>query len=344
MEAVCRVVTRSATVRGAGALTMAVVALWWLMPRVAGVQWGAVGSVLAGMETRQVLALAVVWLAGLLAHSFVLTNAMPGLSRRRALTLNLTGSAVSNVLPFGGAAGVALNLAMVRAWRFGRRAFGTFLIVTNAWDVLAKLVLPLVAAVALVTVGGGLTPAIEVGAGIAAILLTVLVATAVGLLVSDRVAVAVAGLLAVAAQVVLRRTRPGQPAVAAGLLEARAQVRSVITERWAQLTAGMGTYVALQLVLLWACLQAVGQPSPWTACVVALAVDRLLSLVPLTPAGTGVAELGTTAALVGLGADPLGAAAGVLLFRLFIVVLEIPVGGLWIGLWMVARRHQEANA
>jgi putative heme transporter len=88
----------------------------------------------------------------------------------------------------------------------------------------------------------------------------------------------------------------------------------------------------------------VGQPLPWTTCVVALAVDRLLSLVPLTPAGTGLAELGTTAALVGLGADPLGAAAGVLLFRLFIVVLEIPVGGLWIGAWMLTRRHHAARS
>jgi putative heme transporter len=273
----------------------------------------------------------------------VLTNALPGLSRRRALTLNLTGSAVSNLLPFGGVAGVALNLTMVRAWRFGRRAFGTFLLVTNAWDVLAKLVLPLVAAIAMIAVGRGLTPAVTVGVEVAAAMLAVVLATGIGLLASDRFAIGLARVLAVPARL-LRRDRAAGAADAAGLLATQAQIRSLVTDRWARLSAGMSSYVALQLVLLWACVHAVGQPLPWTTCVVALAVDHLLSLVPLTPAGTGLAELGTTAALVGLGADPLGAAAGVLLFRLFIVVLEIPVGGLWIGAWMLTRRHHAARS
>ena len=51
-------------------------------------------------------------------HSSVLTASLPGLSHRRALTLNLTGSAVSNLLPGGGAAGalVSLNRADVAAF------------------------------------------------------------------------------------------------------------------------------------------------------------------------------------------------------------------------------------
>ena len=43
--------------------------------------------------------LVVLWALGLFVYSFVLTGSLAGLSRRRAMTLNLTGSAVTNVLP-----------------------------------------------------------------------------------------------------------------------------------------------------------------------------------------------------------------------------------------------------
>ena len=49
--------------------------------------------------------LVVLWVAGLVAHTMTLTAALPGLTHRRALLLSLTGSAVANVLPLGGAAG-----------------------------------------------------------------------------------------------------------------------------------------------------------------------------------------------------------------------------------------------
>ena len=41
---------------------------------------------------------------------------------RRALALNLGGSSVANVLPFGGAAGIGINYAMLRSWGYDRIA------------------------------------------------------------------------------------------------------------------------------------------------------------------------------------------------------------------------------
>jgi uncharacterized membrane protein YbhN (UPF0104 family) len=73
------------------------------------------------------------------------------------------------------------------------------------------------------------------------------------------------------------------------------------------------------------------------AVLAALAADRLLSLVPLTPGGAGFAEVGAAATLIACGADPLAVTAGVLLYRAFIFLLEIPVGGLWLGCWLVVR-------
>ncbi|MFC7487620.1 lysylphosphatidylglycerol synthase transmembrane domain-containing protein [Knoellia sp. CPCC 206453] len=327
----------SVLVRAIAAAGLTLAALWWALPRVAGVGWSAIWTVLGSISPGTALVLAVLWMAGLLAHSFVLTAALPGLSRRRALTLNLTGSAVSNVLPFGGALGLALNLSMVRAWRFRRSSYATFVLVTSIWDVLAKLALPVVA-MAFMTAAGALpTSSLRSGAVLGSSLLVAVMALTAAGLSSDRLAGRAARVVAPVARR-LGRLDQGSPAqLDARLLEARDRVRQVVLTRWAQLTTGMLGYVALQGLLLWFCLRAVGLTEPVYAVLAALAADRLLSLIPLTPGGAGFAEVGAAATLIACGADPLGVTAGVLLYRAFIFLLEIPVGGLWLGCWLVAR-------
>lgn len=334
----------SVPLRATAAMAFGLVFLWWALPRVAGVGWRAIGATIGDISARVGLGLALLWACGLLAHSFVLTAALPGLTRRRALTLSLTGSAVSNVIPFGGALGVALNFTMVRAWRFHKGAFATFVMVTNVWDVLSKLALPLVAVV-LMTAGGALPGrALQTWAIVGSALIVAFVAAGAVLLKSERLATGTARVLASTAQRVGRRRQVSATKVEADLLEARARVRGVVGSRWPQLTTGMATYVALQGALLWSCLHAVGIDLPLYAVAAALAADRLLSIIPLTPGGAGFAEVGTAAALIGFGADPLGVAAGVLLYRAFTFLLEIPVGGVWLGCWLALRPRARAAA
>jgi uncharacterized membrane protein YbhN (UPF0104 family) len=307
-----------------------------------GAGWGLIGATLGGISLRVGLGLALLWAVGLVAHSFVLTAALPGLSRRRALTLSLTGSAVSNVVPFGGALGVALNLTMVRAWRFQRGAYATYVMVTNVWDVLAKLVLPVVAVV-LVSVAGALpSSALRVAAAVGALVVVSVVAAGAAVLHSPRPAVVAAHLVGSAS----RRLRLGRPAgqPERAVLDARERVRRIVAARWPQLTLGMVAYLVLQAALLWCCLRAVGLTLPVHAVAAAFATDRVLSVIPLTPGGAGFAELGTAATLIGLGADPLGVAAGVLLYRAFTFLLEIPVGGVWLGCWLALRRGTPVGA
>src|SRR6476469_8617549 len=105
------------------------------------------------------------------------------------------------------------------------------------------------------------------------------------------------------------------------------------------MTVGMLAYLALQLALLWFCFQALHVPLGVPVLFTALAVERLLTLVPITPGSAGVVEVGTTAALVALGGDPAGVAAGLILFRGFTYVMEIPVGGITLAIWL-ATQHR----
>ena len=66
------------------------------------------------------------------------------------------------------------------------------------------------------------------------------------------------------------------------------------------LTASAG-YIAAQVALLDVSLHTVGLHPPLTVVIMAAAIERLGTLIPITPGGTGVAEVGAIAWLVGTG-------------------------------------------
>ena len=295
------------------------------------------GRGLERSRPAQLVGLTRLWVLGLVAHSFVLTGALPGLTRRRALTLSLTGSAVANVTPVGGALGVAVNWAMVRAWQVRRSTFAAYTVVTNIWDVVAKLTCPCWpsspswarrtgepgAAGRCGRCGGcaggghrsrGSSPRQRARGRLAGRGLSAVAHRAMRRRFPDRVG--------------SQRRHPRDPQHSSGGDHGR----------WPQLTAGMSAYLVLQARSCGPACTSPGQRFPWYAVVAGFAVERLLTLVVLTPGGTGTADWGVVATLVALGGDPVTVAVGALLYRGFTFLLEIPVGGMWLGGWLLTRR------
>jgi len=285
-------------------------------PAVAGAPWAAVAAALASVPTGAMLTLVLVWAAGLAAHTITLTAALPGLTHRRALLLSLTGSAVANVMPLGGAAGVALNYRMTRRWGFSPACFAGYTVVSNLWDVVAKLVLPAV-----------LVPLVLLGLPVPAGLQHVLLAAAVAL-----------PLVVVGAAFVL--ANPRAVARFGGRVErARRVSGGVVRAGWRRLSIGMAGYTVLLFLLLQACLLVTGAGVPWQVVLVAFCVERLATLVGLTPGGLGLVELGLAGALLlAPGANAAAVAAAVLIYRALTFGLEIPVGGLLLLGWTWRQR------
>src|SRR5690606_5240463 len=119
----------------------------------AEVSWAQIGAEFTRLSPPMIGLMTVLWLASLWAYTFVLTNSLPGLSHLQALTLNAAGSAVSNLLPFGGAAGVALTFAMTKGWGFATRAVVVSTLVSGIWNTLFRFILPAVGIVALLVAG-----------------------------------------------------------------------------------------------------------------------------------------------------------------------------------------------
>jgi uncharacterized membrane protein YbhN (UPF0104 family) len=287
------------------------------------VGWREVAVVLRAVTPAHLVLLAAVWLGGLGIYSLVLSAALPGLGIRRSLLLNLSGSAVANVLPLGGAVATAMNWRMVRIWGHSNPSFVSFCVLTNVLDVLTKLALPLVGVAALATVSVHVPlPLWWLADSCAGVLALVVLGQAVVVRWGD-----------------VGAGDPGdRTSWLRRLRDPVAQIRGLFVASWTRLVSGSLGYVAAQVALLFFSLRAVGLQVPVSAVVMAAAIERLCTLVPLTPGGTGVAEVGTIAFLVATGLDPVDVVAGVLLYRVFLIAMEIPLGGALLGVWVWLQR------
>jgi uncharacterized membrane protein YbhN (UPF0104 family) len=290
-----------------------------VIPSFGGGGWSAIIDQFRGIGTVALIGLTVLWFAGLWAYTYVLTGSLPGLRNGQAFALNAAGSAVSNLLPFGGAAGVAITAAMANSWGHTGPAIATSTVVSGVWNTVARLFLPVFAVAALAGSGVAVDNRILAAALFAAAVLVVAVAALAWKRPSR-------WLGRIAGTRVLRI-----------LLRLRIDIAAVVRRGWPQMTGGMAAYLVLQAFLLWACLSATGVWLGLGATVAAFAVSRLLTLAVVTPGGFGVSENGTIALLLALGHPAAPVAAGVLLFAFFTFVIEIPVGGLaWLK-WSVRR-------
>jgi uncharacterized membrane protein YbhN (UPF0104 family) len=317
------------------------------VPLVAGAPWGQVVAALTTVPVLELAALALLWIAGLFAHTFTLTAALPRLTHRRALTLSLTGSAVSNVLPFGGAAGIALNYRMTRTWGFDRPAFAAYTVVTNVWDVLVKLCLPALALAGLVLSGQATAGRLVAEATLATGLLALFALVGAVVLASDRAAVAVGAWVDRVLAALLRLARARHEVRAgAALLRVRAECRSLVRTGWPRLTTGVVVYTGSLALLLWGCLHVTGAGLPLAVVFAGFALERVLTLTGITPGGAGIVEVGLSGLLIAAGGDPVGTVAGALLYRAFTYGLEIPVGGVGLAAWLWSHRggRHEAGA
>jgi uncharacterized protein (TIRG00374 family) len=135
----------------------------------------------------------------------------------------------------------------------------------------------------------------------------------------------------------LARRQPSRR-MASGLLSFRADTSAMLAERGIRITITTQlANVAFWFVLL-ACLRATGLTQAqvsWQASLAAFAVVRLLTVLPLTPGGLGVVELGLTAPLIaGLGSGAAArVAAAVLLYRALTYLPSLPLGALAYVWW-----------
>jgi uncharacterized membrane protein YbhN (UPF0104 family) len=302
------------------------------------------------MAWPQVLLVVVAAAASLVAGWMVICSVLPSIKLREAAMVNLGSTAVANTLPAGGALAMGVSWMMLSGWGVSPAGYVLYALVSGIWNVFARLGLPVIALLIIVTVSrpqAGL-----LAAAVAGLALLVLAAGGFRLLLrSESFALRADGVLQHALTIACRLARRSAPPPAAGsLLRFREQTRGLLAARGRQITAATAaSNLALWLVLL-ASVRGVGLSQsevPWQICLAAFAFVRLLTVLPVTPGGAGITELGLIG-IMAAGADHKVAAqvtAAVLLYRAVTYLAPIPGGALACLAWRYspARRHRAGD-
>ena len=316
-------------VRTAVSVALVVATFGFALPHLAS--YRSVWATIEAMTWAQVLLLAIAT-AGSMATSWIAICAvLPSVRLRQAAVVNLGSTAVANTLPAGGALAMGVSWAMLSSWGVSAADYALYTLVSGIWNVFARLSLPAAATLVLVTAGrpdAGLIAGAAVGLALLAAL-----AGGFGLLLrSESVALRADRGLQRAVAIGCRLARRPPPSHAAGsLLGFRERAAALLTARgWRITAATAASQLALWLVLL-ACLRGTGLSQAqvsWQTSLAAFAFVRLLTVLPVTPGGLGITELGLVGVLAA-GADhrvTVQVIAAVLLYRALTYLLPIPLG------------------
>jgi putative heme transporter len=349
-------------------LGLAAAMLIWGLPYFAKTSWADIWSVIRTIPLSHALLFQALMLLGLWCYTFTFTGSLHGLSHIKALIVNLCGSSVSNLLPGGGAVGLAATYAICRSWGFSRRATSTSVIVTGVWNVLARIALPVVAIGALWFGGVTLPPALTDLAVAGMFTGLAVLGSLVAIMVSERAAQAIGRALDWALGPIRRRRRakaaakalatattdadaeagpplpadedPAVPSMSIEELvtDLRARINEVVGSGWLSMTLGMVGFFGFYYVLFVLIMRETGVTLPLNLLFAAFAIGRLLTAVGITPGGIGITETATSAVLVGWGAEAAGATAGVVLFSIFTHLMEVPLGALGWLMWTASTK------
>jgi uncharacterized membrane protein YbhN (UPF0104 family) len=234
---------------------------------------------------------------------------------------------------------VAVTYAAFRSWGFSRRAISTSIIVTGVWNILARMILPVGALIALLVAGGNLPVAVIRGGLIGAAAGLALLALFVAALLSERVTRALGLALNHVLRPLHRRFESlHEVGVNEFVKDQRVRIVSVVHDGWLKMTFGIVGFFGIFYVLFWQIMNVVGLHIPFSHMFAAYAVGRLLTAVGLTPGGVGLTEGGAVIVLIAFGADPARALAGTVLFSLFTHVMEVPLGALAFLGWALSKK------
>ena len=325
-------------------LGLAVSLLVWGLPYFAKTSWADVFEVLGGIPATTAAGLLLLVVAGLYCYTFTLTGSLHGLRHYQALIVNVAGSSVGNLLPGGGAAGLAATYAICRSWGFSRRDISTSAIVTGVWNVLARVALPVVAIAGLYSGAENVPSALEDAALAATLSGVAIIAVFVSILASERAALAVGRGVDRAIRPFTRRSGAARTmSVRALVIDLRARINDIVRTGWLKMTLGLVGYFTVYFVLFVLCLRITGVEMFYGQVFAAYAIGRLLTAVGVTPGGLGVTETATAAALVAWGAEPAPATAAVVLFSVYTHLMEIPLGALgWLA-WSVSPKKEPVD-
>ena len=317
-----------------GSIVVVVLVFVFILPRIA--DYRSVFDVVRGLDWQDWALMAGAVALNLATFPPPWMAALPGLGYRDAMAMTQASTALSIVSPAGAAVGMGASYSMLRSWKFSASAVALAVAIAGLWNQLANLAFPVVA-IGLLTLADEDNPGLRTAALIGFVVLVVAI-TGFALVLSraeraDRIG-DLAARLANRALRVVRRGPVGWGGES--FARFRTQALGLLRRRWHVITLATLAGHLTVFVLLLVCLRVTGITGSEVTVIEAFAawsLIRILGVLPLTPAGVGIVEVGLTGALVAFGAPNAEAVAATLLYRALTVLPTLALGLLAAATW-----------
>ena len=331
-------------------IVIVVAIFWWAIPKFA--DYSDVWAAMKTLTPIEAWSLVAATFFNLLTYWWANQAALPGLGIGKAAVLTQTTTTVANTLPLGGAIAVGLTYSILDSWGFSGTSIALYVGVTGIWNIFTKLALPMLSLVFL-ALSGHLTTTYVLAAILGLIVLGVGIGLFALVLRSEEFAVKIGNWLGRVASWFRGLIRkPPVSTWGQGAARFRRDTILLVEHRWLRLSLmTVLSQVALFVVLLLS-LRHLGVSEQELSTAEAFAVyafARLLPLVvPITPGGVGLIDLGYIGGLSAFGEEEKAAiVAAILLFRALTYAIQIPIGALTYVIWRVKsdwRRPADAAA
>jgi uncharacterized membrane protein YbhN (UPF0104 family) len=321
-----------------GSLVLVAAIFYYLFQGIDLAQVWADIKAMTWLEDLTLLA-AAVW--NMATYSLVWMTVAPGLGFWRATMMSQSTAAVSSTVPWAGPViGTGMTYSMFGQWGYSGAQTTTAVLVSGVWNSFAKLGLPVLALALLALQGGAAGGRVVAGlVGLAGLVGAIVVFALI--LRSEELARRFglgAGRVASRLLGVLRR--PPVAGWEVATVRFRARTLALLGGRWVPITvATLVSHLSFYLVLLLA-LRHVGVSDAevsWVQVLAWFAFARLLTAVPITPAGLGLVEATLIGGLTAAGGDREQVTAAVLVYRALTWFLPILVGVVCLLWWRRSR-------
>jgi uncharacterized protein (TIRG00374 family) len=288
--------------------------------------WAAIQN----MEGWQLGLIILATIAMILIYVLPFTAALPGLRYWDGFEVRQTSFMISNVIPAGGAFGLAVQYGMLQSYGFGSAPATAAIGITSVWNVFITLSLPVLGLIGLFVIGESNSQATTITLIAAAVIIAAIViftlilrkestARKIGVW-SDNAIDWAAGLINKTVDVDAEQ----------GIVDFRNSIIGVVRDRWIWITlANFGQQIAQFFILYLAVVALQGGfdgPINFWEALAAFAFGRLATFIPVPPGGLGTTDAIIASVLTAFGLDNNDALAATMIWRAATYCPQVIIG------------------
>jgi uncharacterized protein (TIRG00374 family) len=326
-------------------LTLIILVLVFGALKNMGADYGAAWTAIQGMDAWELGLIVLATIALIVIYVTPYIAALPGLAFKPAFYTRQTSFMISNVIPGGGAWGLAVQYGMLSSYGYGPAPASATIGITSVWNTFVTLSLPVVALIGLAITGQSSGQA-AMATLIAAVAVIVMIGVFALILRNEsfarKLGVWADKIIDWGAGLIHKDVHVDAEA---GIVHFRDSIVDVVNDRWILITlANLGQQLAQFSILYLAVVALQGGfsgPVTLIEAFAAFAFGRLATFIPVPPGGLGTTDAIITAALTTAGMGNNDALASTMVWRAATYFPQVIIGVITMLLW---RRKKPSEA